>query len=584
MTGGWWRVILTRLGGRVEGKSRGGQRRGGWARAAARVLGCALGVALALVASLGQLHLSSALTVPSLTVPSLTVPTVSTPVNTPTVSTPTVTTPTITVPKVTVPTVTVPTVTVPKVTVPKVTVPTPTVSVPRAPSPVHVPTAQTPSASKPSIPSVSTASSSRAAPAAAGSGQTAQPAGGSATAATGGGASGSSAHATGPSLAYASDGAGLAASRAARHHGPLPTKTLRRLVTQLKGCLSSLAPRQTEVLVLRTGIGMRHGFSRQQVAKILGVSARAETRLEQAALGGLARASTHSTCARASSQQLPALLRTAVLLTARAILGLSSALTTPRPAAPVAHAPAAPQSRPASRGQRPARSKAPTPTTAPQVRKAAIPSPAHSSSYWLWLLLLIAAGLVGLWFITARHRARPETAAVPARSSRPRGPRPRARNLLAAVGLLTPPGTAPKGRRQRRQHPKTIVGAGAAETAGAHEQDEALKAFNHGAMLAERDHTAEAEAAFRRADELGHPAAASHLGMLLEERGDLAGAEAAYRRGDARGDAAGDIQARGLLAHRGDCAEAETAYRRADERGHAAAASSLGRCSSNVAT
>ena len=150
---------------------------------------------------------------------------------------------------------------------------------------------------------------------------------------------------------------------------------------------------------------MRHGFSRQQVAKILGVSAKAETRLEQAALGGLARASTHSTCARASSQQLPASLRTAVLLTARAILGLSSALTTPRPATSVAHAPAAPQSRPASRGQRPARSKAPTPTTAPQVRKAAIPSPAHSSSYWLWLLVLIAAGLVGLWFITARHRA-----------------------------------------------------------------------------------------------------------------------------------------------------------------------------------
>ena len=57
---------------------------------------------------------------------------------------PTVTTPIVTVPKVTVPTVTVPPVTVPKVTVPKVTVPTPTVSVPRAPSPVHVPTVQTP--------------------------------------------------------------------------------------------------------------------------------------------------------------------------------------------------------------------------------------------------------------------------------------------------------------------------------------------------------------------------------------------------------------------------------------------------------
>ncbi len=361
--------------------------------------------------------------------------------STPTVSTPTVTTPTVTVPKVTVPTVTVPTV-----TVSKVTVPTPTVSVPLAPSPVHVPTVQTPSASKPSIPSVSTGSSSRGAPVAAGSGQTAQPAGGNATAATGGGASGSGAHATGPSLAYASDGAGLAASRAARHHGPLPTKTLRRLVTQLKGCLSSLAPRQTEVLVLRTGIGLRHGFSRQGVAKILGVSARAETRLEQAALGGLARASTHSTCASAASKQLPASLRTAVLLTARAILGLSSALTTRRPSTQVAHAPATSPSRAASHGRRSTRSKAPTPTTAPQVRKAAIPSPAHSSSYWLWLLLLIAAGLLGLWLITARHRAQPET--TPA-SSRPRLPRPRGRDLLAAVGLLTPPGTAPKGRPRR---------------------------------------------------------------------------------------------------------------------------------------
>ena len=286
------------------------------------MLGCALGVALALVASLGQLHLSSAQTVPSLTVPSLTVPTVSTPVSTPTVSTPTVTTPTVTVPKVTVPTVTVPTI-----TVPKVTVPTPTVSVPRAPSPVHVPTVQTPSASVPSTLSRSTTSASRSAPAASGSAQAVQPAGGSATADSVSGASASGSHAAGPSLSYksadAGAGAGLAASRAARHHGPLATKALRRLVTQLKGCLSSLAPRQTEVLVLRTGIGLHHGFSRQEVAKILGVSAKAETRLEQAALGGLARASTHTGCASASSN-LPASARTAILVAARAILGLSS--------------------------------------------------------------------------------------------------------------------------------------------------------------------------------------------------------------------------------------------------------------------
>ncbi len=263
------------------------------------------------------------------------------------------------------------------------------------------------------------------------------------------GASASGSYGAGPSLSHksadAGAGAGLAASRAARHRGPLATKALRRLVTQLKGCLSSLAPRQTEVLVLRTGIGLQHGFSRQEVAKILGVSATAEARLEQAALGGLARASTHTGCATASSK-LPASARTAILVAARTILGLSRALSTPGPSTAVAHAPATSHSGAASHGRRSTRSKAPTPTTAPQVRKAAIPSPAHSSSYWLWLLLLIGAGLLGLWLITARHRARPET--TPA-SSRPRLPRPRGRDLLAAVGLLTPPGTAPKGRPRR---------------------------------------------------------------------------------------------------------------------------------------
>ncbi len=298
------------------------------------MLGCAVGVATALLASLGQLHLSSASTVPSLTVPSLTVPTLSTPVTTPAVSTPAVTTPIVTVPKVTVPTVTVPPVTVPKVTVPKITVPTPTVSVPRATSPVHVPTVQTRSAPSPSASSLSTGSSSRGAPVAAGAGRSAQPAGGSATAATatGDGASASGSYVAGPSLldgsADAGAGAGLAASRAARHRGPLSTKALRRLVTQLKGCLSSLAPRQTEVLVLRTGIGLHHGFSRQEVAKILGVSAKAEARLEQTALGGLGRVSTHTGCASVSSE-VPASVRTAVLVTERAILGLSRALTVP---------------------------------------------------------------------------------------------------------------------------------------------------------------------------------------------------------------------------------------------------------------
>jgi hypothetical protein len=50
----------------------------------------------------------------------------------------------------------------------------------------------------------------------------------------------------------------------------------------------------------------------------------------------------------------------------------------------------------------------------------------------------------------------------------------------------------------------------------------------HGAL-------AEAEAAFRRADERGDAVAAFNLGVLLEERGALTKAEAAYLRAERRG-------------------------------------------------
>ena len=241
MTGGRWRVVLTRLGGASREAVARCTASVGMAsshNARARVRGWRR---LALLASLGQLHLSSAQTVPSLTVPSLTVPTLSTPVTTPAVSTPTVTTPIVTVPKVTVPTVTVPPVTVPKVTVPKS--PTPTVSVPRATSPVHVPTVQTrPRGALGLLPVGGIVEPRR--PGGVGSRLSAgQPAGGSATAATAGGdgASASGSYVAGPSRSCGTEtrtqepGAGLEASRAARHRGPLSTKALRRLVSQLRG-------------------------------------------------------------------------------------------------------------------------------------------------------------------------------------------------------------------------------------------------------------------------------------------------------------------------------------------------------------
>ncbi len=100
--------------------------------------------------------------------------------------------------------------------------------------------------------------------------------------------------------------------------------------------------------------------------------------------------------------------------------------------------------------------------------------------------------------------------------------------------------------------------------------------FSLGVLLEEQGNVEGAEAAYRRADTLGHPAAASNLGVLLEQRGDRKGARAAYRRADERGEANGAFNLGVLLEAQGDPAGAEAAYRRADQRGHAAAASNLG--------
>jgi peptidoglycan hydrolase-like protein with peptidoglycan-binding domain len=100
--------------------------------------------------------------------------------------------------------------------------------------------------------------------------------------------------------------------------------------------------------------------------------------------------------------------------------------------------------------------------------------------------------------------------------------------------------------------------------------------FKLGLQLEQSDDPAGAEAAYRRADERGHAAAASNLGVLLQQRGDATGAEAAYERADQRGDANGAFNLAVLREATEDLAGAEAAYRRADERGHPAAASNLG--------
>jgi peptidoglycan hydrolase-like protein with peptidoglycan-binding domain len=107
-------------------------------------------------------------------------------------------------------------------------------------------------------------------------------------------------------------------------------------------------------------------------------------------------------------------------------------------------------------------------------------------------------------------------------------------------------------------------------------RDDAEEAFELGVQREQRGDMAGAQAAYRRADQAGHAAAASNLGVLLEQDGALREAEAAYRRADERGDATAALNLGMLLESRGALAEAEAAYRRADERGNGAAASNLG--------
>jgi peptidoglycan hydrolase-like protein with peptidoglycan-binding domain len=105
---------------------------------------------------------------------------------------------------------------------------------------------------------------------------------------------------------------------------------------------------------------------------------------------------------------------------------------------------------------------------------------------------------------------------------------------------------------------------------------EAAGAYELAQLLEAQGSVPEAQAAYRRADEAGHPGAALNLGRLLEEQGALAAAEAAYRRADQRGDAGGAFNLGVLLEDRDRLDAAEAAYRRAVDRGHDAAASNLG--------
>jgi virulence factor Mce-like protein len=90
--------------------------------------------------------------------------------------------------------------------------------------------------------------------------------------------------------------------------------------------------------------------------------------------------------------------------------------------------------------------------------------------------------------------------------------------------------------------------------------------FDRGHALVRQGDLDGAEAAFRRADEAGHPGAAGCLGLFAESRGDSAAAADAYRRADGRGDRLGAMRLGLLLAHDDDWEGAREAWARAEER------------------
>jgi TPR repeat protein len=82
-------------------------------------------------------------------------------------------------------------------------------------------------------------------------------------------------------------------------------------------------------------------------------------------------------------------------------------------------------------------------------------------------------------------------------------------------------------------------------------------------VLEEQGDLAAAAATYRRADQLGHGAAACNLGVLLVEQGDHAGAGECFRRADQRGEPAGAFNLAVVLEEEGDPIEALRAYERA---------------------
>jgi hypothetical protein len=112
----------------------------------------------------------------------------------------------------------------------------------------------------------------------------------------------------------------------------------------------------------------------------------------------------------------------------------------------------------------------------------------------------------------------------------------------------------------------------AAEAFGfAAEADEPNGAANLGNVLRELNDLPGAEAAYRRSDKLGEGRGAYDYARLLAERGQHRRADAAFRRADLRGDPDAAYHRAWTASQAGDEDEVEWALQRADKSGHSVA-------------
>jgi TPR repeat protein len=312
--------------------------------------------------------------------------------------------------------------------------------------------------------------------------------------------------------------------------------------------------------MLRTGIGLDRGYSRRQVARIVHVSLEREGRIERQATAALTRASKEGRCAGPV-----AALRTAVLNTLSALLGITRGVPPSGNSASIVATGGARQMHRHGLGPRPDQG----PSTANF--KSATVAPPHQSGLDPLLLALasLSGGLLVLWLRRSRVRSQPELGGVIGLAALRQGKRNRGA-LLAPSPEKEIPISPRKGDDASAVPPD---GGGRPPTAAV---IGGIAAFELGGALAEKGDMTGAEAAFRRADAEGHPSAASNLGVLLEQRGDFVGAEAAYRRADNGGDAIGAFNLGAMLADRDDLVGAEEAFRRADQRGDAAGTYAIG--------